>query len=144
MLMMCLTFAHYRVGMITLTEGPLSKFCKDGKYSDLFLMALRQYGMLCIGLYRSALTECNTLEFVAFNNKSAHTESSISQVFFFGHKIQSRMLGMNLYAVHCRCRQITSPITLWRHKRSSDHTCWRMPKQRQFVIVCDQSVLIIR
>ena len=112
MLMMCLTFAHYRVGMITLTEGPLSKFCKDGKYSDLFLMALRQYGMLCIGLYRSALTECNTLEFVAFNNKSAHTESSISQVFFFGHKIQSRMLGMNLYAVHCRCRQITSPITL--------------------------------
>ena len=39
--------------MITLTEGPLSKFCKDGKYSDLFLMALRHYGMLCIGLYRS-------------------------------------------------------------------------------------------
>ena len=42
--------------MITLTEGPLSKFCKDGKYSDLFLMALRQYGMLCIGLYRHVLT----------------------------------------------------------------------------------------
>ena len=41
--------------MITLTEGPLSKFCKDGKYSDLFLMALRQYGMLCIGLYRHVL-----------------------------------------------------------------------------------------
>merc|ERR1719362_1582987 len=35
-----------KVGMITLTEGPLSKFCKDGKYSDLFLMALRNYGML--------------------------------------------------------------------------------------------------
>ena len=38
--------------MITLMEGPLSTFSRDGKYSDLFLMALRQYGMLCIGLYR--------------------------------------------------------------------------------------------
>jgi len=41
-----------KVGMITLMEGPLSKFGNDGKYSDLFLTALRQYGMLCIGLYR--------------------------------------------------------------------------------------------
>ena len=41
--------------MITLMEGPLSKFGSDGKYSDLFLTALRKYGMLCIGLYRKLL-----------------------------------------------------------------------------------------
>ena len=39
------------MGQIRLTEGPLAQF-SAGKYSDLFLAALRTYGMLCIGLYR--------------------------------------------------------------------------------------------
>ena len=39
------------MGQIRLTEGPLAQF-SAGKYSDLFLAALRTYGILCIGLYR--------------------------------------------------------------------------------------------
>merc|ERR1719233_118169 len=41
-----------RVGQISLSEGPLSSFGDGGKYIDLFVAALRNYGMLCIGLYR--------------------------------------------------------------------------------------------
>jgi len=41
-----------RVGQISLSEGPLSSFGDNGKYIDLFVAALRNYGMLCIGLYR--------------------------------------------------------------------------------------------
>ena len=42
-----------RVGQISLQEGPLATFGGGAKYIDLFVAALRQYGMLCIGLYRS-------------------------------------------------------------------------------------------
>jgi len=42
-----------RVGQISLSEGPLSSFGDGGKYIDLFVAALRNYGMLCIGLYRN-------------------------------------------------------------------------------------------
>merc|ERR1719477_372537 len=41
-----------RVGQISLTEGPLAKYGEGAKYIDLFVAALRHYGMLCIGLYR--------------------------------------------------------------------------------------------
>ncbi|CAG0887609.1 unnamed protein product [Darwinula stevensoni] len=41
-----------RVGMISLHDGPLARFGGNGKYGDLFVSALRTYGMLCIGLYR--------------------------------------------------------------------------------------------
>jgi potassium large conductance calcium-activated channel subfamily M alpha member 1 len=41
-----------RVGQISLYDGPLAQFGEAGKYGDLFVAALRQYGMLCIGLYR--------------------------------------------------------------------------------------------
>ncbi|CAH0729204.1 unnamed protein product, partial [Brenthis ino] len=41
-----------RVGQISLYEGPLAQFGEAGKYGDLFVAALRTYGMLCIGLYR--------------------------------------------------------------------------------------------
>ncbi|CAG0884286.1 unnamed protein product [Cyprideis torosa] len=42
-----------RVGMISLHEGPLAQFGEQGKYGDLFVSALKTYGMLCIGLYRT-------------------------------------------------------------------------------------------
>ena len=43
----------YRVGQISLQDGALVKYGEaGGRYIDLFLGALRQYGMLCIGLYR--------------------------------------------------------------------------------------------
>ena len=41
-----------RVGTISLLEGPLAKYGEGAKYIELFVTALRQYGMLCIGLYR--------------------------------------------------------------------------------------------
>ena len=43
-----------RVGQISLSDGPLSVFGDGRKYQDLFVAALRNYGMLCIGLYRSS------------------------------------------------------------------------------------------
>lgn len=41
-----------RVGQISLFDGPLAQFGEAGKYGDLFVSALKSYGMLCIGLYR--------------------------------------------------------------------------------------------
>ncbi|XP_059097030.1 calcium-activated potassium channel slowpoke-like [Tigriopus californicus] len=41
-----------RVGQISLYDGPLASFGNMGRYLDLFVAALRNYGMLCIGLYR--------------------------------------------------------------------------------------------
>merc|ERR1719260_572489 len=41
-----------RVGQISLSNGPLATFGQGRKYQDLFVAALRNYGMLCIGLYR--------------------------------------------------------------------------------------------
>uniref|UniRef100_A0A1B6K0D8 BK channel n=1 Tax=Homalodisca liturata TaxID=320908 RepID=A0A1B6K0D8_9HEMI len=41
-----------RVGQISLYDGPLAQFGEAGKYGDLFVSALKTYGMLCIGLYR--------------------------------------------------------------------------------------------
>lgn len=41
-----------RVGQISLYDGPLAQFGETGKYGDLFVTALKSYGMLCIGLYR--------------------------------------------------------------------------------------------
>jgi potassium large conductance calcium-activated channel subfamily M alpha member 1 len=41
-----------RVGQISLYDGPLAQYGEGGKYGDLFVGALRQYGMLCIGIYR--------------------------------------------------------------------------------------------
>lgn len=41
-----------RVGQISLYDGPLAQFGEAGKYGDLFVAALKQFGMLCIGLYR--------------------------------------------------------------------------------------------
>merc|ERR1719411_1497130 len=41
-----------KVGQISLYDGPLASYGENGKYIDLFVAALRNYGMLCIGLYR--------------------------------------------------------------------------------------------
>lgn len=41
-----------RVGQISLLDEPLSKFAQAGRYGDLFVEALRLFGMLCIGIYR--------------------------------------------------------------------------------------------
>lgn len=41
-----------RVAQVSLFEGPLAQFGEDGTYGSLFLFALRNLGILCIGLYR--------------------------------------------------------------------------------------------
>ncbi|XP_054706428.1 calcium-activated potassium channel slowpoke-like [Uloborus diversus] len=41
-----------RVGQISLADGPLAHYGEGGRYGDVFVSALRNYGMLCIGLYR--------------------------------------------------------------------------------------------
>ncbi|XP_052834506.1 calcium-activated potassium channel slowpoke isoform X7 [Octopus bimaculoides] len=41
-----------RVAQISLYEGPLAQYGESGRYGDLFLAALRNFGILCIGLYR--------------------------------------------------------------------------------------------
>lgn len=46
------TICRCRVGQISLYDGPLAQFGEAGKYGDLFVAALKSYGMLCIGLYR--------------------------------------------------------------------------------------------
>lgn len=47
-----------RVGQISLYDGPLAKYGGGGKYGELFVSALRQYGMLCIGIYRFLDVSC--------------------------------------------------------------------------------------
>uniref|UniRef100_A0A061QLG9 BK channel n=1 Tax=Cupiennius salei TaxID=6928 RepID=A0A061QLG9_CUPSA len=60
-----------RVGQISLYDGPLAQFGEGGKYCDLFVQALRSYGMLCIGLYRfrdtSSSCEASSKRFVITN-----------------------------------------------------------------------------
>ncbi|XP_041362291.1 calcium-activated potassium channel slowpoke-like isoform X2 [Gigantopelta aegis] len=41
-----------RVAQVSLFDGPLAQFGEGDKYGDLFVYALRHYGILCIGLYR--------------------------------------------------------------------------------------------
>lgn len=48
-----------RVGQISLNEGPLAKHGNGGEYGDLFVEALRAYGMLCIGISRYRDIELN-------------------------------------------------------------------------------------
>ncbi|GFR86399.1 calcium-activated potassium channel subunit alpha-1 [Elysia marginata] len=41
-----------RVAQISLFEGPLARYGHGGLYGELFVHALRNFGILCIGLYR--------------------------------------------------------------------------------------------
>merc|ERR1712126_629603 len=51
-----------RVGQISLSDGPLATFGEGRKYQDLFVASLRNYGMLCIGLYRLRDSSMSTAE----------------------------------------------------------------------------------
>lgn len=41
-----------RIGQVPIFDGPMAKFGEGGVYADLFVAALRNFGVLCIGLYR--------------------------------------------------------------------------------------------
>ncbi|RWS30797.1 calcium-activated potassium channel slowpoke-like isoform X10, partial [Leptotrombidium deliense] len=60
-----------RVGQISLYDGPLAQYGESGKYGELFVGSLRQYGMLCIGVYRfrdnTGSNEASSKRFVVTN-----------------------------------------------------------------------------
>lgn len=41
-----------RIGQVPIFDGPMAKLGEGGNYGDLFVAALRNFGVLCIGLYR--------------------------------------------------------------------------------------------
>ena len=44
-----------RIGQVPIFDGPLAKLGDGGTYSELFVACLRNFGVLCIGLYRLSL-----------------------------------------------------------------------------------------
>ncbi|RXG71202.1 Calcium-activated potassium channel slowpoke [Armadillidium vulgare] len=74
-----------RVGQISLYDGPLGQFGEGGKYGDLFTGALRNYGMLCIGLYRfrdtSSSCDASSKRYVITNPPDDFTLLPTDQVF---------------------------------------------------------------
>jgi len=78
-----------RVGQISLFEGPLASFGEGGKYIDLFVAALRNYGMLCIGLYRFRDTanafDASSKRYVITNPPTDFNLLPSDQVFVFIH-----------------------------------------------------------
>ncbi|RWS12446.1 calcium-activated potassium channel slowpoke-like isoform X10 [Dinothrombium tinctorium] len=60
-----------RLNQISLFDGPFVKLAEKGKYGDLFVKALSEYGMLCLGIYRyrdfSGLNEASSNRFVITN-----------------------------------------------------------------------------
>ncbi|XP_065581789.1 calcium-activated potassium channel slowpoke-like isoform X7 [Artemia franciscana] len=74
-----------RVGQISLYDGPLAQYGEGGKYGDLFVAALRHYGMLCIGLYRfrdtSSSVEASSKRYVVTNPPDDFTLLPTDQVF---------------------------------------------------------------
>eukprot|EP00102_Acyrthosiphon_pisum_P023647 XP_016660857.1 PREDICTED: calcium-activated potassium channel slowpoke isoform X33 [Acyrthosiphon pisum] len=74
-----------RVGQISLYDGPLAQFGEAGKYGDLFVSALKSYGMLCIGLYRfrdrSSSCDASSKRYVITNPPDDFSLMPTDQVF---------------------------------------------------------------
>ncbi|XP_067937566.1 calcium-activated potassium channel slowpoke-like isoform X2 [Watersipora subatra] len=49
-----------KVGQISVYDGPFAQFGDGGRYMDLFVYALKYFGILCIGLHRFRDTKDNT------------------------------------------------------------------------------------
>lgn len=69
-----------RVGQISLYDGPLASYGENGKYIDLFVAALRNYGMLCIGLYRYFLSPINIEIYATFKKMNVNHSVTYSPV----------------------------------------------------------------
>ncbi|XP_020294074.1 calcium-activated potassium channel slowpoke isoform X18 [Pseudomyrmex gracilis] len=76
-----------RVGQIALYDGPLAQYGEGGKYGDLFVAALKSFGMLCIGLYRyrfrdtSSSCDASSKRYVITNPPDDFTLLPTDQVF---------------------------------------------------------------
>ncbi|TRY80926.1 hypothetical protein TCAL_08819 [Tigriopus californicus] len=86
-----------RVGQISLYDGPLASFGNMGRYLDLFVAALRNYGMLCIGLYRfrdtSSSFDASSKRYVITNPPGEFALLPTDQVFVlmqFDHGMEYR------------------------------------------------------
>eukprot|EP00095_Tigriopus_kingsejongensis_P012697 maker-scaffold22_size673200-snap-gene-5.41 protein:Tk12697 transcript:maker-scaffold22_size673200-snap-gene-5.41-mRNA-1 annotation:"large conductance calcium-activated potassium channel splice variant l37" len=86
-----------RVGQISLYDGPLASFGNMGRYLDLFVAALRNYGMLCIGLYRfrdtSSSFDASSKRYVITNPPGEFSLLPTDQVFVlmqFDHGMEYR------------------------------------------------------
>lgn len=86
-----------RVGQISLYDGPLAQFGEAGKYGDLFVAALKSYGMLCIGLYRfrdtSSSCDASSKRYVITNPPDDFSLLPTDQVefktFYFRYEVSS-------------------------------------------------------
>merc|ERR1719362_2787947 len=78
-----------KVGQISLQEGPLASMGQGRKYQDLFVASLRNYGMLCIGLYRlrdpNITVEASSKRYVITNPPYDFGLLPTDQVFVFIH-----------------------------------------------------------
>merc|ERR1712223_1672794 len=78
-----------KVGQISLSDGPLATFGQGRKYQDLFVASLRNYGMLCIGLYRlrdpTIAVEASSKRYVITNPPYDFGLLPTDQVFVFIH-----------------------------------------------------------
>merc|ERR1719412_2377273 len=78
-----------RVGQISLSDGPLATFGQGRKYQDLFVASLRNYGMLCIGLYRlrdpTIAVEASSKRYVITNPPYDFGLLPTDQVYVFIH-----------------------------------------------------------
>lgn len=97
-----------RVGQISLYDGPLAQFGEAGKYGDLFVAALKSYGMLCIGLYRfrdtSSSCDASSKRYVITNppddfsllptDQVTNTPKSIEFVYRRFHTISINFCGL--------------------------------------------------
>ena len=98
---MAIYLSSFRVGQISLQEGALSKYGEaGGRYIDLFVGALRQYGMLCIGLYRSQLNDPILLTKQNYSHKMFSNDSHPHFVGKFYFCKYSFMTNVNHYLFH--------------------------------------------
>jgi hypothetical protein len=66
-----------RIGQVPIFDGPMAKFGEGGIYADLFVAALRNFGVLCIGLYRYVhFVQCTVC--VEFSVSHASSEAKLS------------------------------------------------------------------
>merc|ERR1719334_886270 len=82
-----------RVGQVPIFDGPMSELGEHGTYSELFVACLKNFGVLCIGLYRfrdnTASFNASSKRYVITNPPANFKLLSTDQVFVlmqFGRK----------------------------------------------------------
>merc|ERR1712073_202712 len=82
-----------RVGQVPIFDGPCEKLGNGGTYEELFVTCLKNFGVLCIGLYRfrdtSTSLNASSKRYVITNPPGTFRLLPTDQVFVlmqFGHK----------------------------------------------------------